>query len=319
MEKPPSAPALPGLTWRTISIEDLPALGELAAACQQSDGGLAFRNTPETLRERFFSGSPGIAAGALTDGGQLAACATVHVQSDQEQASIAIAGLVHPGYRNQGIGTYLMLWSLQQAGFLLAGIPGQQRVVQIATEALTEPANRLYLRHGFIQVHESLVMQSELNQPLPEQPFPEGVTISAWQPGLIEQFYQAYTASFRDRPGFPGWSLAEWASWTTGEDGNFRPEWSFLARLREEPAGFLTAVEEPPHGFVVQVGVVPAMRRRGFGSALMNAAMRRMQAERIPAALLTVHINNPGAIQVYKKLSYEVVGRRARFERSLEP
>src|SRR5690242_14906098 len=85
------------------------------------------------------------------------------------------------------------------------------------------------------------------------------------------QFFQAYDASFRDRLGFLGWSAAERIDWIT-EDDDLRPEWSLLARAGDVPVGFLIGAGGPPDGFVVQVGVVGAQRRRGLGAALLVEA-----------------------------------------------
>jgi ribosomal protein S18 acetylase RimI-like enzyme len=43
-----------------------------------------------------------------------------------------------------------------------------------------------------------------------------------------------------------------------------------------------------------------------------------MQAAGAPWADLTVHTNNPGAIQTYAELGFVTIGRRARYERILE-
>jgi ribosomal protein S18 acetylase RimI-like enzyme len=148
---------------------------------------------------------------------------------------------------------------------------------------------------------------------MPDCSLPPGVTLTNWQPTLSDQFFQAYDAAFRERPGFPGWSAAEWVdSWTTD---NFRPEWSLLARADNVPLGFLTAAANPPHGFVVQVGVIPSHRRLGLGSALIVETMRRMQSAGTVSIQLTVNVNNPGAIQVYAELGFTTIGRRGRYER----
>jgi ribosomal protein S18 acetylase RimI-like enzyme len=98
-------------------------------------------------------------------------------------------------------------------------------------------------------------------------------------------------------------------------------EWTLLAREAGKPVGFVIGTTDltanPPGGYVAQIGVVPAARRRGLASALMVAALRRMQAAGAPWVDLTVHLNNPGAIEAYAQVGYLVVGRRARYERTL--
>jgi ribosomal protein S18 acetylase RimI-like enzyme len=47
----------------------------------------------------------------------------------------------------------------------------------------------------------------------------------------------------------------------------------------------------------------------------MVETMRRMVADGINKVDLTVHTNNPGAIQTYLQLGFSVIGRRARYEK----
>jgi mycothiol synthase len=273
-------------------------------------------NEPDNLLGHYFPDAPGAATGAFTADGRLVACATVHLARDSNTERALIAGQVRPGHRNRGIGTFLMRWSQVQARALFSTSPAEKRLLQVATESLTDSVHRLYRGHGFEPAMEELVMRRDLHQPLPDRPPPPNVTITSWQPDLAGQFFQAYARSFRDRPGFPGWSAEKGLDWTVDE--NYRPEWSLLARAGDVPTGFVTAGTEHPSGFVVQVGVVPEQRRRGLGSALMVETMRRMQAAGETACQLTVALNNPGAIEAYARLGFAVTGRRARYQRAVE-
>ena len=317
----PSPPNLAGLIWRPISHNDLVALVELAHKCHLVDGGLSFMIVePDTLMSRYFPDAPGTGIGAFTPDERLVACATVHISGDSGTQQATIVGQVRPDLRNKGIGTYLIRWGQVQAQALLAGVNANPWVMQVVTESLTESAHKLYQAHGFEKVFKSLVMRRDLRLPVAGRPLPRDVTITSWQPELAEQFFQAYDAAFRERPGFPGWSAAEWIARVTAND--LRPEWSLLARASGVQLGFvignidLTTV--PPGGFVWQIGVIPAQRRRGLGSALMVEAMRRMQAAGAASVQLTVNVNNPGAIDTYTQLGFITIGRRARYERTAE-
>jgi mycothiol synthase len=311
----PAPPLLPGLIWRAITRDNLGELVELADECHLADGGLDLLNEPNNLRDRYFPDAPGSGIGACAAGNKLIACTTVHLTRQLNMQRALIAGQVQPEWRNRGIGTYLLSWSQAQAQTLLSTVTADQRVLRVATESLTEPAIHLYRAHGFEKVFEELVMQRDLRQALPARPLPPEVSLTTWQPALADQFFQAYEAAFRDRPGFPGYSAAEWISDLT-ENETFKPEWSLLARAGELPVGFVNAAAERPGGYVVQIGVIPGQRRRGLASALMVETMRRMQAAGRSATQLVVNINNPGAIQTYAELGFVPAGRRARFEQT---
>jgi mycothiol synthase len=316
----PAPPNLAGSVWRPIGRDDLAAIVDLARVCLLADGGLPFLFEPDTLQGRFFPDTPGAGIGAFAPDQRLGACATVHLEGDESTQRATLVGYVRPDLRRRGIGTYLMRWSQAQALALYTAAAVDQRLLRVATESLTEPAHRLYLAQGFEAVFDELVMRRDLHQPLPDQPLPDGVTLTAWQPEVAEQFFQAYHTAFRERPGFPGWSAAEWISHVTEND--LVPEWSLLARAGDVPLGFIIGnidlTGRPPGGYVWQIGVVPTARRRGLASALMVETLRLMQAAGAPCADLTVHLNNPGAIQAYAGLGFVTIGHRARYERIAE-
>jgi mycothiol synthase len=204
-----------------------------------------------------------------------------------------------------------MSWSVANARALLVDVPADRpRVLRLTTEALTPPAERLYLRHSFTRQFAEDVMRRDLRAALPEAPFPPGVTISTWAPELAGHFFEAYQAAFRERPGFPGWSAQEWVEWATGDAG-FQPAMSLLARDGERPIGFIVCDD----AWIVQVGTHPAWRGRGLGAALVVEALRRFQAAGAAHVTLDVNDNNPGAARVYARLGFEVIGRRARYGR----
>jgi mycothiol synthase len=312
----PVPPNMINLMWRPIGQNNLEAIIELSQSCLAVDGGIGFMFEPDNIKSRYLPGEPSSGIGAYTSDGYLAACASVSINGDPGRQRARIVGQVRPDLRGRGIGTYLMQWSQDQAKALLAGVAEPQKVMEVATESLTEPAHRLYLAHGFACVFEELVMERDLHLPLPDRPLPQGVTISNWQPDLAELFFQAYHTSFRERPGFPGFSATQWITYVTEND--HKPEWSLLARVEGEPVGFaignIDLSKDPPGGEIWQIGIIPAQRRRGLASALLVETMRRMQEAGASSALLTVNINNPGAIKAYSQLSFITVGRRARYE-----
>jgi mycothiol synthase len=316
---PQTPPALAGLRWRKLAPADLPILLEIQRAGLDADGGLPFLFVPEIIESHYFPDQPGAAIGAFGAQGALVACAAIHLSTTSEIPKAAIVGMVHPEQRGKGLGSALLQWSMDQARQLLAhAVHGA--VLQISTESLTNAAQRLYLQNGFHSVMEEVDMRFDLRRPLPDSPLPPDVTLSSWRPELAEEFYRAYFEAFRERPGFPGWSAAEWIEHVT--DNDHMPEWSLLARVNGVPGGFVIGdidlTTTPPGGYVWQIGVVPAQRRRGLATALLVKSMQRMQAAGALEALLCVHVNNPGAFQAYAQLGFTSIGRRARYERAAE-
>jgi mycothiol synthase len=318
---PLTPPEFPGLTWRALEPEDLGLIAALAAACLEVDGGLPLAATEPFVRRRYMQESPRATIGAFDASGRLVASAAAQPAHTDDECRAAIVGQVHPEARGRGLGHFLMSWSVAQAGALLAGCPADRpRALHLLTEGLTAAAERLYARYGFAQQFAEDVMRRDLSEPLPEAPLPSEIALATWTPALAPRFFEAYDASFRDRPGFPGWSAERWIAWVA-EDEEFRPELSLLATDPSLPlgaggrrsVGFIVCSDE----WIVQVGTRPEWRGRGLGSALVVEALRRWRAAGGQRMLLDVNANNPTAARVYARLGFAVIGRRARYVRGL--
>ena len=311
-------PSLPGLTWRRLDGNDLPALVELSRKCLAADGGLPSLFELEAVSGRYFPEEVGVQLGAFTGDGNLVASATVHLYEGSPAARVIITGQVQPDHRRRGVGSYLMDWSDARGLAILPSIPAASRVLRINTETLTSDADGLYRSRGFRPADESLVMRRDLRTALPDPSFPAGTTVAEWRPELAQWFFQAYEPAFRDRPGFPGWNDIEWTIRVTSND--LVPHWTLLVSAPDTPLGYVIGCSDasttPGSGFVWQIGVIPRERRRGIASALLVESMRRMQAEGAPYVHLTVHTDNPSAIRAYERLGFEIVGRRAEYERA---
>jgi ribosomal-protein-alanine N-acetyltransferase len=59
-------------------------------------------------------------------------------------------------------------------------------------------------------------------------------------------------------------------------------------------------------GHVVSVAVLPEYRRKGVGEALVNEAIKGMQLYKAKQCFLEVRVTNTPAINLYKKLGFQV-------------
>ncbi len=74
---------------------------------------------------------------------------------------------------------------------------------------------------------------------------------------------------------------------------------------------FFTAVLD--EGGVDNIAVLPAARRLGIASALLEAVHRYGRAHGLAFLFLEVRPSNEGAIRLYQKLGYREVGRRKNY------
>jgi mycothiol synthase len=271
----------------------------------------------DAVSDQYFPDVNGERLGAFSRDGQLVASAAVNVYKARNIGRAVMVGHVHPDFVNRGIGRFLMQWSDARATSMLAADRLGRTTIEVHTESLTDAADGLYRLHGFELLEASLVMRRDLQDPLPNKSLPSGVSVASWQPELAREFALAYRPAFSDRPGFPEWSASEWIERVTAND--LVPAWSLLARIDARPVGYVIGCAdlsaEPPGGFIWQVGVIASQRRKGIGSALILESLRQMRADGAPWVELTVHVDNPGAIQAYKRVGFNTVGRRARYMR----
>lgn len=276
----------------------------LARRCVAVDGGLPLAVEPAFLRRRWGAVG-GVRFGRRGSSGELIAAGVVCPGADGP----IVTGLVDPSARGHGLGSRLLDHALEIADPLAAGAGGQ---VTVETESLTAEAAVLFGSRGLHPVFAEDVLRIDLAGFEPAVDWPAGTVVTTWSGPVAERFFEVYEASFRDRPGFPGLEAAEWIA-ENDADEEFRPGWSLLAEL-PPGAGFVTAAV----GWIVQVGVMPAVRGRGLGRALITGALSRMAADGEREAWLNVNVDNPGAAQLYRRLGFTDRGRRARYRRTPE-
>ena len=76
------------------------------------------------------------------------------------------------------------------------------------------------------------------------------------------------------------------------------------------PAGFLLGREAGGEAEIISTGVIPAMRSRGIGGALVSEFTSRMRERGVHAVFLEVAVDNAPALSLYKRLGFATVGLR---------
>jgi mycothiol synthase len=278
------------LTWSTLDDDTFDELRALAQACLEADGGLPLFTREQMLRRRMLIGESIIARDAA---GALVAAASVSL----DDSGATTTGMVHPARRGEGLGTQLLQWARDRA---------DHAPLTVATEMLSDRAERLYARFGLAEVFAEDVMRHDLSD-VPDVPAPEGITLTPVWAADQTLLFEAYARSFADRPGFTLPIAAEWLGELI-EDPDYRADLSLLATDIDQPVGFVNVLGT----WVDQVGVVPPYRGRRLGAHLVAHVLGALAAEGADGCWLTVNVDNP-ADQLYRSLGFRVVGRRARY------
>ena len=187
-------------------------------------------------------------------------------------------------------------------------------VQNIQCENITEDIIQEYEDEGFDLVFQEYVMEHSLTDiPQIETSFP--LDFSCWSSSSVKTFYEVYRASFKDRPGFPGWPMEKWVEWiSSGAD--FLPERSYIATVNNQAVGFITADKETDKvGYIIQVGVIPDWRGKRMAAILTCKCLEAFRFDCMISATLHVNQNNPGAIKLYESLGFKTVRKRGKFEK----
>jgi ribosomal protein S18 acetylase RimI-like enzyme len=155
-------------------------------------------------------------------------------------------------------------------------------------------------------------MVLDLARPLPPAPvLPDGYFWLPWDDSLVTAHAQAKYASFHteiDSEVFP--SLAtetgcEQLMRAIRFKPGFLPGATWLIAHGAEYCGTVQGIRERSgNGSIQNLGVAPAHRGRGLGSALLLQAVNGFRRARLPGAVLEVTADNATAVRIYRRLGF---------------
>ena len=237
-------------------------------------------------------------------------------------------GRVDPEYEDLGIGTWMLHWAEQRALDALGDVPPNLRFApRLGTYREAEKPRKLFETEGYRHIRSSYTMLIEMDAPVPEPVFPEGITLRTYNPQSdAEAVYLAQTDSFRDHFGFVEEPLEEGLKrfkhfW---EQDAFDPALLFLAMDGNEIAGISLcpphSFEDPEMGWVGTLGVRRAWRKRGLGLALLRHSFNEFYRRGRRKVGLGVDAQNlTGALRLYENAGMHVHQAFDLYEKELRP
>ena len=237
-------------------------------------------------------------------------------------------GRVDPAYEDKGIGTWLLHWAEQRA---LQALPRVAPELRFAPRAgiVREgyKPKQLLEDMGYRHIRSSYEMLIELDAPVPDPEFPEGITLRTYVPGTdAEAVYRARTDSFRDHFGFLEEPFEDGLKrfkhfW---EDESSDPTLLFIAMDGEDIAGINlcrpTSFDDPETGWVGTLGVLRPWRKRGLGLALLRHSFNEFYKRGKRKVGLGVDAENlTGALRLYENAGMHVHQTFDLYEKELRP
>ncbi|MBA2284658.1 MAG: GNAT family N-acetyltransferase [Ktedonobacteraceae bacterium] len=231
----------------------------------------------------------------------------VDVQRAQPYVGIQSFSGVHPAFVGLGIGTELLrfahTWAREQH---------RARSLRITTwiNPRNERARRLVAKEGYTSDQHGVVeMKVKLSQEPPPIEWPAGIRVRSFRPGQDDVLVKA---AIEEAFGLP---FTHWEQVYT-QRTNFDPTLWHLAWDGEQVAGVLIGVPNPDMGWIDQLGVRPAWRKRGIGQALLRHAIRDFYQRGLHTVALSVAINNQhGAPRLYARAGMQVGSQIDRYSK----
>lgn len=309
-------PAETTFAFRPLSVDQVRAWAELYTAILVADADDDIMGEDD-LAEEFADPQVDYARGSIAvyDGGTMAGYCIVQSKSEADPVhEMRASGGVHPDYRNLGIGSQLIEWSERAALELhderFGGLPV---ALGFGSLAKNTSAGALFADHGYLPTRWFHQMTRDLSADLPGPATPDGVAIVGFADERSADALLIRNEAFRDHWASSDLTPESWTFYLAARA--FRPEYTFIAYLDGEPAGFVMTAEYEAYNkakgirdlYIPQVASRRAVRRRGIASALLTTALTAAKADGFDTATLDVDADSPtGALGLYERLGFVV-------------
>jgi mycothiol synthase len=240
-------------------------------------------------------------------------------------------GRVDPDYEDLGIGSWMLDWAEQRALCALRDVPADLRFApRVGTYREAVKPKKLFEDMGYRHIRSSYHMLINMDAPVPEAEFPEGITLRTYNPEInAEAVYRAEIDSFRDHFGFVEQPFEEgfkrFKHFVLGAE-DFDPTLLFLAM--DGPSGEIAGVnicrshsyDDPDMGWVGTLGVRRQWRKRGIGLALLRHSFNEFYRRGKRKVGLGVDAQNlTGALRLYENAGMHVYQAYDQYEKELRP
>ncbi len=317
---------IPGYTWRAPRYDDLPALYDMLLAVDRAETralDLSLEDMYTQFNDPWCNPETDFRL-AFTASGQVAAMARVFLNPhfNAEERRVYLWDEIHPEHRGRGLEEFVLDW-MERVQDTPSHVP---RTLRITCQDDLHGYIALIERRGFRPVRYSYRMRRDLKQPVPAPTLPVGLTMRRYSPELARPMLDTFNQAFQDHWSFEPVTFEEWQMFFI-QSHSFRPDLTFVVMDGDQVIGLsLNMVNTETNqrygireGWVSELGVLRAWRKRGVAAALLCRAMQAFKDDGPEYAALGVDSENPtGALRLYEKLGFGVSKRFITFARPVE-
>ncbi len=315
----PTSP--PGYQFRPPVRADLPAIRDLLVACDRADQterAESLTRLQESFEDEWSDPRTDAVVARDRRGGVVAWARCYLHPAPTREARLHFIVEVHPEHR-AGEVLPALFETIEARGLarLALAPPGIPRMLMMPFDVADE-GRRLFLEaRGYSLERVFYRMLRNLGESIPEPEFPAELDKTAWNAAQDPSYHAAFNETFADHWSFEPVTADDWRQFFT-QSSMFRPEFTRGLFHGPELVAFSLNYVDPEEnerlgrrqGWIGQLGVRRAWRKRGLATALLCESMRAFRAAGLGWAVLGVDADSlTGAVAVYERVGFVVTQR----------
>ncbi|MGW5723444.1 GNAT family N-acetyltransferase [Amycolatopsis sp. NPDC003865] len=305
------------LSWRPLTLDDVPALTRLYAAAEEIDRtGDHF--SEDDLRDELVAPNvdlPRATIGAFA-GDVLAGYGLIRRRDAANPVHmIRLQSVVHPAHRTDAVGAHLVEWLTRTSREVHErAFPGAPMELHHGQHQNERWIAGVLAAAGFTHQRTMVNMRVGLADLPPQPPLPEGITAQPFDFKHDLAALDARNDAFAGHWGSTVYGPDAWHHLVTGSK-DFRPDLSFLVLDGDKVLAFVlshfyeseaaaTGIREH---YATWVGTREVLRGRGVASGLLGHTLLAAKAAGFDRSALNVDVDNAHrALGVYERCGYRV-------------